>query len=108
MSAPITQLDWPTTIDELPPDVEYFCFMRNPGDSASHRMSGRGRSWTTTSGTLPFAWEEIASIYSEREISGDRPRSVVLGASCDRCAEVTDVTVPRGTISQQPLAASQK
>jgi 4-amino-4-deoxy-L-arabinose transferase-like glycosyltransferase len=107
--APITQLDWPTTIDELPSDVEYFCFMRNPGDSARQRMSGRGRSWTTTPGTLPFAWEEIASIYSEREISGDRPRSVVLGRVVRPLrAEVTDVTVPRGTISRQPLAASQK
>ena len=106
---PITQLDWPNTIDELPPDVEYFCFMRNPGDSANRRMSGRGRSWTTTPGTLPFAWEEIASIYSERQISGDRPRSVVLGRVVRPLrAEVTDVTAPRGTISRQPLAASQK
>jgi 4-amino-4-deoxy-L-arabinose transferase-like glycosyltransferase len=106
---PITQLDWPTSIDDLPADVEYFCFMRNPGDSASKRISGRGRSWATTPGTLPFAWDEIASIYSEREISGDHPRSVVLGRVVRPLrADVTDVTVPRGTISQQPLAASPK
>jgi 4-amino-4-deoxy-L-arabinose transferase-like glycosyltransferase len=106
---PITQLDWPTSIDNLPSDVEYFCFMRNPGDSASKRKSGRGRSWTTTPGTLPFAWEEVASIYSEREVSGDRPRSVVLGRVVRPLrAEATDVTLPRGAISQQPLATSRK
>jgi hypothetical protein len=107
--APITQLDWPTSIDDLPPGVEYFCFMRNPGDSAIKRKSGRGRSWTTTPGTLPFVWEEIASIYSEREVSGDRPRSVVLGRVVRPLrADVTDVTLPHGTISRQPLATSQK
>ena len=93
---PIAELDWPATINDLPPGVEYFCFMRNPGDTAASRMSGRGRSCTTTPGTLPFAWEEVASLYSEREISGDSPRSVVLGRIVRPLrAEVTDVTVPQ-------------
>jgi hypothetical protein len=72
-------------------------------------MSGRGRSWSTSPGTLPFAWEEVASLYSEREISGDGPRSVVLGRIVRPLrAEVTDVTVPRGKISQQPLATERE
>jgi 4-amino-4-deoxy-L-arabinose transferase-like glycosyltransferase len=103
---PIAELDWPSQLSDLPPDVDYFCFMRNPGDTAASRISGRGRSWTTTPGTLPFAWEEVGSIYSEREISGDRPRSVVIGRVVRPLrAEVTDVTVPQATATQQRIAA---
>ncbi len=31
---PLPELDWPRTTDDLPPDVNYFCFMRQPGDTA--------------------------------------------------------------------------
>ena len=66
---PIAELDWPRDVDDLPPDVEYFCFMRHPGDTAEGREAGRGRTWTTTPGTLPFAWEEVATLCVERRVA---------------------------------------
>ncbi len=65
---PIAELAWPREVDDLPPDAEYFCFMRHPCDTAQEREAGRGRSWTTTPGTLPFAWEEVATLCVERRI----------------------------------------
>jgi len=106
---PIAELDWPATIGDVPPEVDYFCFMRNGGDTATSRFSGRGRSLTTTPGTLPFAWEEVASLYNEREICGEAPRSVVLGRILRPLrAEVTDATVPRGKISTRLITAGRK
>ncbi|HEY4232002.1 MAG TPA: glycosyltransferase family 39 protein [Lacipirellulaceae bacterium] len=105
-SKPIAELGWPLTLDDLPSDVDYFCFMRNEGDTAARRVCGRGRNWTTTPGTLPFAWEEIATLYSEREVSGELPRSVVLGRVVRPLrAEVSDATVPQAAASKSRLAA---
>jgi hypothetical protein len=105
---PIPELNWPLQVNDLPPKVDYFCFMRNPGDTAASRASGRGRTKTTTPGTLPFAWEEVASIYSEREVSGERPRSVVLGRVVRPIrAEISDVTVPQMAAGQRRLVAGQ-
>ena len=73
----IDQLDWPTTCESLPASVEYFCFNRSPGDTAKQRKSGRGRSISSTPGTLPFAWEEIASVCSARRLRENH--TVVLG-----------------------------
>jgi 4-amino-4-deoxy-L-arabinose transferase-like glycosyltransferase len=102
---PIAELDWPLTTSDVPPDVDYFCFMRNPGDTATSRASGRGRSVTTTPGTLPFAWEEVTSLCSERVVSGESPRSVVLGRIVRPLrAEVTDVTIPHATATQRHIA----
>jgi 4-amino-4-deoxy-L-arabinose transferase-like glycosyltransferase len=103
---PIAELDWPRSTADLPPGVDYFCFMRNPGDTSASRVSGRGRSVTTTPGTLPFAWEEITSLNSERMVTGDNPRSVVLGRIVRPLrAEATDVTVPQATSTQRRMAA---
>jgi hypothetical protein len=60
--APIEQLDWPTTADEVPEGVDYFCFDVHRGDTPERRANGRGRQWHSTSGTLPFAWEMVAEI----------------------------------------------
>jgi hypothetical protein len=69
--------------------------MRNPGDTAAQRIAGRGRTWTTTPGTLPFAWEEVASICVERRIRGGE-RTVVLGRVLRPLrAMVSDATVPQ-------------
>jgi 4-amino-4-deoxy-L-arabinose transferase-like glycosyltransferase len=77
--APIAELNWPLQVDDVPPEVEYFCFMRNPGDTAERRNAGRGRTWTTTLGTLPFAWQEVTSICVERRLRDGPRRTVVLG-----------------------------
>jgi hypothetical protein len=76
----ITELDWPRRVADLPPDLEYFCFMRQPGDTAESRAAGRGRSWYKTPGTLPFEWEEVTTICVERQVyKGEPPRKVVIG-----------------------------
>jgi hypothetical protein len=94
--APIAELDWPTEPSDLPPQVEYFCFMRYPGDTAERRAAGRGRTWTTTPGTLPFAWEEIAAICVERRIRDEAQPMVVLGRVVRPLqAAVSDATVPQ-------------
>lgn len=89
----IAELDWPREIGDLPPDVDYFCFMRTPGDTAEERESGRGRLWTVSPGTLPFAWEEVATVCIERRIRNEPQRVVVLGRVVKpRRAIVTDAT----------------
>jgi 4-amino-4-deoxy-L-arabinose transferase-like glycosyltransferase len=91
---PITELSWPNAPSDLPANVDYFCFMRNPGDTAEGRAAGRGRTWTTTPGTLPFAWQELASINTERSLRDQR--TVVLGRVIRPLrAEITDATRPQ-------------
>jgi len=101
---PIAELGWPRALDDLPPDVDYFCFMRNLGDTAERRAAGRGRSWSTTPGTLPFAWQEVASICVERRLRGGPQRTVVLG----RVVRPLQATVSDATVaSRQPIADSR-
>jgi 4-amino-4-deoxy-L-arabinose transferase-like glycosyltransferase len=103
--APIEQLDWPTRLSDLPPDVDYFCFMRHPGDTAQHRKAGRGRSWTTTPGTLPFAWEEVTTICVERRLRDADQPMVVLGRVVRPLRPVvTDATQPQRKTAQKPAA----
>lgn len=96
---PIAELNWPLAVYDLPADVEYFCFMRHPADTAQEREAGRGRTWFRTPGTLPFAWEEVATLCVERRIRNFPQRMLVLGRVVKpRQAIVTDATVPqRGT-----------
>jgi 4-amino-4-deoxy-L-arabinose transferase-like glycosyltransferase len=93
---PIAEIDWPVVPTDLPPSVDYFCFMRYPGDTAQRRAAGRGRTWTTTPGTLPFAWQEITSICVERRIRQEGQPIVVLGRIIRPLrAAVSDATVPQ-------------
>jgi 4-amino-4-deoxy-L-arabinose transferase-like glycosyltransferase len=94
---PIAEIDWPRRTSDLPADVEYFCFMRQPGDNAESRAAGRGRSWYKTPGTLPFEWEEITTICVERQVyAGEPPRKVVIGRIIRPLkVAVSDVSVPR-------------
>ena len=90
---PIAELAWPREVGDLPPDVEYFCFMRNPSDTAQEREAGRGRTWTTSPGTLPFAWKEVATLCVERRIRDCPQRTLVLGRVVNpRVAMVSDAT----------------
>jgi 4-amino-4-deoxy-L-arabinose transferase-like glycosyltransferase len=92
----IAELAWPTNIDDVSQDIEYFCFMRQPGDTAKSRAAGRGRSWYKTPGTLPFEWEELASICVERQGYELAPRTVVLGRIVRPIKPaITDATVPQ-------------
>jgi len=92
----IEQLDWPTTSKSLPASVDYFCFNRTPGDTPKRRKSGRGRCVESTPGTLPFAWEEIASVCSERHLCEGENHIVVLGRVIRPLRPaVVDVTKPQ-------------
>ena len=107
--APVVEIGWPKTLSELPPEVEYFCFMRRPGDNAASRASGRGRSPTVTSGTLPFAWTEVASICVERKKNNRQQASVVLGRVIRPLRyELTDATVPKINVALQSATASRQ
>ncbi len=106
---PIRELGWPTTVDQLPSDVEYFCFMRWPGDTAESHFAGRGRSVYTTPGTLPFAWEEVIAICTDRQPKSATATSIVLGRVVRPIrAEVSDVTKPRVKAASQPPATQRK
>jgi hypothetical protein len=101
---PIAELDWPLSDADIPQGVTYFCFMRQPGDTAEARAAGRGRSWYKTPGTLPIEWEEITSICVERQIyKGEPPRKVVLGRIVRPLRKVvSNVTVPKTSIAKIP------
>jgi hypothetical protein len=97
---PIMELGWPQAMKDLPQDVEYFCFMRHPADTAQAREAGRGRTWIRTPGTLPFAWEEVATLCVERRIREYPQRMLVLGRVVrPRKAVVSDATVPQHSIN---------
>jgi hypothetical protein len=103
---PITELAWPTKVADLPANVEYFCFMRHPVDTAEKREAGRGRTWTTSPGTLPFAWEEVATLCVERRVRDYPQRMLVLGRVIQpRIAQVSDATRPQRSIN---LTASSR
>ncbi len=76
---PIPQVDWPIRPVDLPPDVEYFCFDRRPGDTPESRSGSDARVPFSTPGTLPFAWEEVATIPCDPVQREVHNRSVVIG-----------------------------
>ncbi len=100
--APVTELDWPLSEADIPQSLTYFCFMRQPGDTAKSRAAGRGRSWYKTPGTLPFEWEEINSVCVERQVyEGEPPRRVVLGRIIRPLrVAVSDVSVPQASTAK--------
>jgi 4-amino-4-deoxy-L-arabinose transferase-like glycosyltransferase len=77
--APIRQIPWPGSADELPPDVTYFCFDCRPGDTPHERATSDGRLSTTTPGTLPFEWEEVARIECDPVERAVHNRTVIVG-----------------------------
>lgn len=68
---PIAMRPWPEANTESP-DFEYFVIDYQPQDTAETRISGRGRTWSTTSGTLPFRWEVVDAIPIDREYRESR------------------------------------
>ena len=92
---PIKQVPWPTADTPLPDDAEYFVFTRRPEDTRQERFAGRGRSWYTTAGTVPFEWEELAAIDCNRVVR-DSPRClIVLGRKIKPSRVAVDVTKTR-------------
>jgi hypothetical protein len=75
----IKELPWPTRMEDVPENVTCFCFTRSPTDTAEKRTSGRFWNWTTTSGVLPFQWEEIAVVACDRKRSDSPLNKMVIG-----------------------------
>jgi 4-amino-4-deoxy-L-arabinose transferase-like glycosyltransferase len=102
---PIAELDWPLSAADIPQGLTYFCFMRQPGDTAASRAAGRGRTWYKTPGTLPFEWEEITSVCVERQVYVDEPpRTVVVGRVVRPIkTAVSDVTVVPASAAKIPF-----
>jgi 4-amino-4-deoxy-L-arabinose transferase-like glycosyltransferase len=99
---PIPELDWPLQLSDVPENVDYFCFIRSPGDTAESRAAGRGRTWTRTPGTLPFAWEEVTSLNVERRLRDKR--TVVIGRVIRPLrAEISDATHPHASTAQRSI-----
>lgn len=76
---PIRQVDWPLAPADLPVDVEYFCFDRRPGDTDQSRSGSDARVPYSTPGTLPFQWEEVATIHCDPVQRPVHNRTVVIG-----------------------------
>jgi 4-amino-4-deoxy-L-arabinose transferase-like glycosyltransferase len=105
----IDELVWPREVSDIPPNVEYFCFMRLPGDSAASRQAGRGRTWQSTPGTLPFAWDEVAAASFDRQKDSKLATIVVLGRVVRPLrAEVTDATVPQQSLAKRQDGSQRK
>lgn len=56
-------LPWPSSAEDVPPEVEYFAFTRLRG----------------TPSTLPFEWEEIADVNMDRTRTEDPENRVIVG-----------------------------
>jgi 4-amino-4-deoxy-L-arabinose transferase-like glycosyltransferase len=105
----IDELVWPRAVSDIPPNVDYFCFMRLPGDSAASRQAGRGRTWQSTPGTLPFAWKEVAAASFDRQKDSKLATVVVLGRVVRPLrAEVTDATVPQQSLAKRQDGSQRK
>lgn len=92
---PIEQVPWPTADTPLPDDAEYFVFTRRPEDTPQERSAGRGRSWFTTVGTVPFEWEELAVINCNRVVRQNPQCLIVLGRKIKPSRVAVDVTQPQ-------------
>ncbi len=101
---PIPQIAWPKTVDDLPPNIDYFCFVRHWNDTAEAHFTGRGRTWRTIAGTLPFEWEEIVAISPDRQPNTPTALSVVLGRVIRPLrATVSDTSKPQRVIARRSL-----
>jgi hypothetical protein len=75
----IPEIAWPTTIDGLPPEVDYFSFDLRPSDIPGSRIATRGMVTWTTPRTLPFEWREIGAVDCGRKPMDPPDAEVVVG-----------------------------
>ena len=64
----IQEKDWPLSMAEVPEDLDYFFMSYRESDTPEQRINGRGRSWSTTHGTLRFEWEVVQQIVVNRSL----------------------------------------
>jgi hypothetical protein len=75
----IEERPWPETAEDVPAEVDYFCFVRRPSDTAQQRLAGRVWNFYTTTGGLPFPWEEVGTVSMARKIDETDQPVVVVG-----------------------------
>lgn len=74
----VPELPWPTRAEDLPDEVEYFFVMQYAWDTPETHSIGRGRSWESVPGRLPFDWEEVASLPMGRSLKANPEQTLVL------------------------------
>lgn len=75
----VPEVPWPTTISEVPPDLDYFCMDRRRTDNAQTREAWRGMKIWTTPATLPFQWEEIGRVSVDPKVQDPPAVAVIVG-----------------------------
>ena len=108
-SDPIAELDWPRRGRRPAARRRIFLLhARSRATRPNRREAGRGRPWTKSPGTLPFAWEEVATLCVERRMRDYPQRMFVLARVVKpRQAQVTDAT-KTATQCRQSLTAADK
>ncbi len=105
---PIVQLPWPETVSDIPADVDYFVFVRHWDDTPQSHLAGRGRACYHTASTLPFEWEEMASLCSDRQVNAATATSVVLGRVIRPIrSAISDVTKSQDRIAGRTMALTK-
>ncbi len=84
----ISELNWPKDANEVPRDVEYFCFDRYMWDTPGMKYLGRGMYWETLPNELPFEWEEVAALPADRNHRDPVEVTVVVGRIIRRTGSV--------------------
>ena len=103
---PIDQIAWPQTVSDIPSNVDYFLFVRHWNDTTEMHFAGRGRTVYTTPGTLPFEWQEVATVCPDRQVNTPTATTVVLGRVVRPLrAMVSDVSKPQSVIARRPTTA---
>lgn len=77
--APIRQVRWPMSDEEVPADLEWFCFDRRPGDQLQDRSGDDDRLGLHTPAWLPFEWDLIAEVPCDPVQRRGAHRTVVIG-----------------------------
>ncbi len=85
----ILEVDWPESVKDVPKDLDYFCFNRTRGDTPETRFGRRGMKVWSTSGTLPFEWEEVGRVCCDRVPRGDPDCAVIVGRIIRTNGELT-------------------
>ena len=74
----IVEKEWPLSMEEVPDSTDYFFLSYLASDTPTKRTTGRGRTFYSTYGTLPFQWEEVKRINVGRRNREHEPQ-VILG-----------------------------
>ncbi len=101
---PVAELKWPRAIADLPDDVNYFCFMRQPGDTAKARNQAAVEPNTKRPARCPSRGKRsLRSASNARCTTIDRKWSCS-AASYAHCALPSPTSRSRRTVGWAPPA----